>query len=490
MTLKELVKGLEGVKDLRRVEVIRGGSVSVTGLAADSRKIRQGDLFAALSGSQDDGSKYARQAIEAGAACVMGEKDPGKEFPAYIRAVNPRAALSEMASHFFGDPSSRMTLIGITGTNGKTTTAYLLASVLSAWGQPAGVIGTLGGHFEKIHRDFMNTTPPDWEVQEVLSEMSDQGAQAVAIEISSHALAQQRSGRLKIAGGVFTNLTRDHLDYHGSLAEYRKAKSLLFSQVVDAHGFAVANLDDPEAPAVLEDARCKVWWYGTSEKSDFQMTDVESGPEGISFRQNDFLFESPLVGKFNLWNLGAAVAVGRILKIPAEDIAAGLKNLKSVMGRMQRVDVGQNFVFLVDYAHTPDALDHVLQAARGLTSGRVLVAFGCGGDRDAGKRPAMGRIAKEKADWIVLTSDNPRSEEPDQILQDILRGVGATEKKVVLCPDRREAIRQMIGEARPGDVAVLAGKGHEIYQIVGSQRLDFDDVSIARKELKEMLGAA
>jgi UDP-N-acetylmuramoyl-L-alanyl-D-glutamate--2,6-diaminopimelate ligase len=481
LDLGPLVATLAGARatgDLDRVAL---------GVAHDSRAVRPGSIFVALRGERADGHAFLAQAVAAGAGAVVvdeafartSEPPPGA---AAIVVPDTRRALSQLAAAFYGFPSSGLAVVGITGTNGKTTTTYLVDALLGAAGIVAGRIGTLGAEFGGDSWTLENTTPLAPELQSLLAEMRERGAEAVVMEVSSHALALDRVADVGFALGVLTNVTRDHLDFHGTFEAYAAAKRRLF----DLAAVAVLNLDDPcgrQWAAELGDAGREPRTYGLAPGAAVRARDVEIRSDGSRFSVDGQEFRLQLPGRFNVSNALAALCVGRELGVSDAHAAQALAGVGSVPGRMERI-AGAGIEAIVDYAHTPDALESVLHAAREGARGRLIVVFGCGGDRDRGKRPQMGRIASELADRAFVTSDNPRTEDPQSIVDGILAGIPAGGDTVVEL-DRREAIRRAIGEARTGDVVLVAGKGHETYQIVGRTVGHFDD----REEVRAALAA-
>jgi UDP-N-acetylmuramoyl-L-alanyl-D-glutamate--2,6-diaminopimelate ligase len=480
--------------------------LEIGGLAYDSRRVRDRDLFFGLTGLRQDGQAFARRALDSGAAAVVVGRDVSVPEATFVRVDEPRKALAQAAGHFFGEPSRTMTVVGVTGTNGKTTTTYLLEAIFAAAGRRAGVIGTTGVRMAGESRPSAFTTPEAPELQQLLSEMAGRDVDAVALELSSHALVQRRCYGLACDVAIFTNLSHDHLDYHGTLEEYLDAKLMLFDGRNGPRAkstMAVINADDPVAPRVVAAAErggMRIERFSADE--DYKDTDelavhvegITPSSEGLSLqmieRSDGILLAGrrerrvrlPLLGRFNAWNAAAAFTAARALGISTDTIVAGLESCAGVPGRLERVDAGQPFQVLVDYAHTPDALSRALAAVREHARGRVLVVFGCGGDRDRAKRPVMGRVAREQADEVWVTSDNPRSEAPEAITREIVAGAGP-DAHVVL--DRREAIADALRAAREGDAVLIAGKGHETTQTIGDRVLLFDDRLTARELLLE-----
>jgi len=469
------------------------------GLAYDSRRVQPGFVFFAIKGFEKDGHDFIEDAVRRGAVAVVAEKEltvpPGVTF---VRVPNTRRALAAAAAAFYGYPDRWLRVIGVTGTNGKTTTTHLVRAVYAAAEEKTGLVGTLSAVYGDTVLPAERTTPESLELEALLRRMVDEGVTTVVMEVSSHALALERVAEIEFDVAVFTNLTQDHLDFHRDMADYYAAKARLFLGLKELRRKkrprrAVINVDDVYGQRLAEESGGKVVTYGLMQEADFRAREVELGPHGTTFTvewaEGEVPVELQLVGRFNVYNALAAFAVGVTEGFPATQVSEALRNVKAVPGRFERVEVGQDFTVVVDYAHTPDGLENALQAARALTAGRVIVVFGCGGDRDAGKRPLMGKIAARLADFTVITSDNPRSEDPRRITAAIeagFRQVGAPGSYAVE-EDRREAIALAFRQARPGDIVVLAGKGHEDYQIIGDKRLPFDDRKVATAILKEML---
>jgi UDP-N-acetylmuramoyl-L-alanyl-D-glutamate--2,6-diaminopimelate ligase len=465
VTLRELIG--EGAPD-----------VDVSALAYSSRSVGPGTLFFCVPGFKADGHDFARDAVDRGAVALVVERPLGLGIPE-VRVGDARAAMAEVAARFYGDPTRELKVVGVTGTNGKTTTAFLIRSILEATGMPAGLLGTVtsivGGRSEEVVR----TTPEAVDLQRTFRRMLEAGDRAAVMEVSSHALQLRRVDGIHFAVRIFTNLTQDHLDFHPSMEDYFAAKRMLFER---DGGPSIVNLDDPYGRRLAGEIGDAVTFGIEAEDADYRATDVEFDTTGSRFRLGGTEIEMPLPGNFNVSNALAAIAAARALGVPLETCVAALATTNRVPGRFEPVDEGQPFAVLVDYAHTPDSLENVLRAARAVTRGRLHVVFGAGGDRDHGKRPLMGRAASEGADRVIVTSDNPRSEDPDAIVDQVLAGTsGDTEREV----DRRRAIQRAIETAEPGDVVVIAGKGHEQGQEFEDGRKEpFDDVTVAREALR------
>ncbi len=466
---------------LPNATLLRGNlNVAISGVVADSRNVMPGSLFVALRGEHVDGHDFVPQAIERGATAVLVERDLGSEVQSQatvVRVEQTRRALSAIAAAFYGDPSHDLAVIGVTGTNGKTTTTRMLAAIAQGAGVPCAVIGTIGAEFGGQEWRLAQTTPLPEELHALLARLRDAGARAVAMEVSSHALALDRVTDVRFACGVLTNVTRDHLDFHGSIESYAAAKRRLF----EASAAAVLNVDDAHGArwAAELHGRKPLLTYATRGSADIVARDIALRPDGSRFIVDDTAFELALPGRFNVENALAATGAARTLGIEDTASARALRGVTRVAGRMERIGEGDVHVF-VDYAHTPDALEQSLRAVRELARANVAVVFGCGGDRDRGKRPEMGAIAGKLADRVYVTNDNPRTEDPEAIACEIVAGIGT---KHVVELDRRKAIERAVREASAGDVVLIAGKGHETYQIIGDRRLPFDDAAVAREAL-------
>jgi len=486
MKLKELLKALKSYK-------IQGSEdAEIFDIQYDSRKVGKGALFIAIKGEKADGNLFVEQAVEKGAVAVVTDSSElvFRISATAIYVQNAREALARISAAFYDQPAAKLKLVGITGTNGKTTTSYLVESVLSEGGLNPGVVGTINYRYAGKMFPAPNTTPESLDLQRLLNDMVESSVKAAVMEVSSHALSQERVGGCLFDVAVFTNLTQDHLDYHITMERYFEAKARLFTDFIDEGKTAVINMDDPKGEDLSKRALGRVIGYGIKGRgieTNIYPKDIKLGVEGIegtlATPSGEIKIKSSLIGEFNLYNIMAAAGAGVGLGLPVDVIERGITALKNVPGRLERVDAGQPFTILVDYAHTPDALERVLSTIRGLTDKRIITLFGCGGDRDRGKRPIMGRIAAEYSDIVIVTSDNPRTEEPLKIIEDITSGVSGQWSGIRVIPDRREAITEAIKEAREGDVVLLAGKGHEDYQIIGREKIHFDDREEAIKAL-------
>jgi len=479
--------------------VIGTPPASVGTVTDDSRRVERGACFVAVPGLKHDARRFVPEAVERGAALVVteGEAMAGLAV-AQVLVPSARVALGRLASAYHGDPSRHLTVVGITGTNGKTTTSYLVEALLQSRGFETGVIGTIQYRLGDRTLPAGQTTPDALALQAMLADMYAHGIRGVAMEVSSHALAQGRVEGLTFDVAVFTNLTQDHLDFHGTLDAYRSAKRGLFELLARSpkpRRTAVVNADDPSGREMTRDLPLDVLAFGLRPGAAVHAREWSSTLEGVRLvadtPRGPLALASPLIGEHNVMNLLGAIGVGLALDLAPEAIARALGGVGTVPGRFEQVREGQPFLVVVDYAHTPDALERVLTAARKLTAGRLAVVFGCGGDRDRGKRPIMGAIGARLADRVWVTSDNPRSERPEAIVEEIVAGArraGGAPGAVVVQTDRRAAIEDAVGWARAGDTVVIAGKGHETYQIVGGQTLPFDDRDVARRALRARRG--
>jgi len=465
-------------------------NVTVEGLDYDSRRVKPGFIFFAFPGSRADGREFAEDALARGAVAVASEADapPGLE-SRWIQVEHGRHALALASRNFYHKPDERLGITGITGTNGKTTASYLLDSILHAAGRTTALIGTIEYHLAGRVLPAANTTPESLDLVRLFSELEAAGGTHVTMEVSSHALALGRVYGLHFHTAVFTNFSRDHLDFHGSMEAYFAAKQVLFE---GAGGppprAAVLNREDASARRLRLHPKTEVIWYGLGAEPSLRARHISSSLQGLRFDVQygklRFTVESPLLGKINVYNILAACGAAFSYEVPPETIARGIAALRAVPGRFERVDEGQPFTVVVDYAHTDDALRNVIAVARGLDPKRVITLFGCGGDRDRSKRPLMGQAAAEASDFVVLTSDNPRSEDPLAIMNDALVGIRRTDVPHIVEPDRATAIARALKEAREGDIVLLAGKGHEPYQVLKDKTIPFDDRAVAREVLK------
>ena len=480
----------------------------VVEIAHDSRTVTPGTLFVAVRGFHSDGHHFIPDALRRGASAVVVEESrSGSARGAPVITVpDTRAALAYLSDAFFGHPSRRLKLVGITGTNGKTTTSYLARSIIEASGFMAGLMGTIDYRIGNQVYPALNTTPEAHDLQRLLAEMVDRGAGYCVMEVSSHALALGRTTGCVFEAGAFTNLTQDHLDFHESMESYFEAKRSLFTGL-GPEQHAVINIDDPYATRMISSTGARVITTGCSDKADVHPSGtIRHDLEGLSFPvvtpAGAIDIDSSLVGAHNISNILTAIGIGTALGIPRNAIAKGIRNVRAIPGRMEKVVEGQDAGIIVDYAHTEDALVHLLEAVREVTTGRVITVFGCGGDRDRTKRPRMGAAAVQGSAMVIVTSDNPRTEDPFSIISEIEQGMKesgirmeegetsvatslpALKTPYLVIPDRRRAINKAVAMAMPGDVVVIAGKGHEDYQILGEKKIHFDDREVARQALR------
>jgi UDP-N-acetylmuramoyl-L-alanyl-D-glutamate--2,6-diaminopimelate ligase len=509
MKLGKLLEGLE-------VRKITGETQrEIGGIAYHSNHVGKGFLFAAIRGVEVDGHQFIGKAIQKGAEAILLEEEQEIDNRAVILVTNSRQALAKISSNYYGNPSSQVKLVGITGTNGKTTTAYLLESIFKKAGYTVGVIGTINYRFSQKTIPAPHTTPESLDLQRVLWEMVNDGISHVIIEVSSHGLDLDRVFGCQFDGAVFTNFTQDHLDYHKTLERYFESKRKIFSEFLvrstKDRRFAVTNQDDPKGKDMVEGIGLPVTRYGLSPSCHISADQIASTFEGLSCRiktpQGEFFIQSKLIGRFNLYNIMAAVAVGMAMGIPLYHLKQGVEALDGVSGRLERVRNQKGIHVIVDYAHTHDALERALLGLRDILNshpqgdGRLITVFGCGGDRDRTKRPLMGEVVGRYSDLSILTSDNPRTEDPLVIMDEVetgfksfsLRsldqneiGLWRTKKGYIKIADRRKAIRMAVRLAQPSDTILIAGKGHEDYQIIGKQKFPFDDRVEAQKALEEV----
>jgi UDP-N-acetylmuramoyl-L-alanyl-D-glutamate--2,6-diaminopimelate ligase len=463
-------------------------TVAVTAITADSRQCHPGCVFVAIPGTTVDGGRYAHEAVERGAVAVVTERTLGlPEDAVQVLVPDSRAAVADLAAAFYDHPARDMTVVGITGTNGKTSSSLILRSIFEAAGEKTAVFGTIAYEVGERRIPAPTTTPDPVSLMGYLAEARDQGIRHVVMEVSSHALRQQRTRGIEMAAGVFTNLAPEHLDYHLDFADYRAAKSLLF-EGLGPKARAVLNGEDPAANHIASRTRAAVLRYGTREAAAVRARSIRCGTSGISFvlvlPDGEVEIRSPLLGRINVMNCLAAAGAASSLGVDPAAIREGINSVSRVAGRLEPVDEGQPFTVLVDYAHTDHALLNVLKSIRTFSGNRrITTLIGCGGDRDRAKRPRMGRVASDLSDHVVITSDNPRSEDPMAIVRDILAGLeGRTNFEVQV--DRRKAISAALRDARPTDIVLVAGKGHETYQIISGVVVPFDDRQVVREEIR------
>lgn len=494
MLFSELIDKIQGAR------IINSANPEITGIAYDSREVQPGYVFVAMKGGSFDGHAFISAALDAGASAVVAERevDGLPADVALVVAPNGRIAMGEISAPFFDYPSREIKLIGVTGTSGKTTVTHLVQSIFNASGTDAGLIGTLGFRIGDELLKTKHTTPESVDIQKILAQMVKRGVKAVAMEASSHGLVQGRTLGCEFDCGIFTNIARDHLDFHGTVEAYLDAKLTLFREYprMSKKPFvAVVNADDPSADTVIRAVSGKVLTFGVEKEADVLATNITVTEKSVSFDMH-YDGQSAAVhlgigGYFNVYNALSAAAASLALGLDTDTIVKGLAAANSVPGRFESVECGQEFGVLVDYAHTPDELENVLNTARNLAKKRLIAVFGCGGDRDRGKRPIMGRIGAEIADVVVVTSDNPRTEDPQSIIDMILEGIpSGAQSEIIVQPDRKEAIRTAISLAETDDLVVIAGKGHEDYQIFADRTIHFDDREVAREILSENNGCS
>jgi UDP-N-acetylmuramoyl-L-alanyl-D-glutamate--2,6-diaminopimelate ligase len=509
MILREVFKDCDFAEALEDNDVLIDSDIS--GISYDSRTVEKGHLFTAIKGEKYDGHDFIRNAIQRGAVVIVHEKEISENGTStgelhgvipFVRVENSRRALSCIANNFNERPSEHAALTGITGTNGKTTTTYILKSILEQRGYTVGLIGTIRHIIKDKIFPAVHTTPESPEFQGLLREMVLSGCTHVISEVSSHALAQYRVDGAVFHTAVFTNLTRDHLDFHKTMEDYFRSKKRLFSELLSSEGTAVINIDDPYGKVLYNEllpVRCmtaglNMYTYGLKAGADIFAYDIDNSFRGLKFKvlfQGKILdISSPLTGIINVYNILAAIGAAVSLTVPDEAIIEGIHSIGAVPGRFEKIDLGQKFLCIVDYAHTEDAIERLIRTARELlekssSAGKIITVFGCGGDRDKGKRPVMGRMATGYSDFVFITSDNPRSEDPMDIIKDI--ETGAVNRNYIVEPDRQEAIGKAVHMATDGDIVLIAGKGHEDYQEVKGARLPFNDKEVVIEAINTKL---
>ena len=469
-------------------EVIGGTNVMVSGLAFDSRKVIKGGCYIAQKGTQVDGHDYIQASINNGAVAVICEEMPldKRAEVTYVKVKSSSIALGLIASNYYDQPSRRLALVGVTGTNGKTTTVTLLHQLFGKLGKSVGLISTVVNKIDETEIPSTHTTPDAIQLNELLHQMVINGCEYCFMEVSSHAVAQNRIAGLEFKGGVFTNITHDHLDFHKTFKEYLNAKRAFFNMLPNG-AFALSNEDDKNGRVMLQETAAKKYFYALKTQADFKTRLIESNFEGLSLKIDEQEFWSPIIGRFNAYNLTAVYATAMLLGEDKLEVLTVLSTLKSVVGRFQHLTIGK-VSGIVDYAHTPDALENVLKTIKDIRTGNeeVITVVGCGGDRDRTKRPIMAAIACKYSDRVILTSDNPRTEDPEQIIEEMKAGVDAASKrKVLVVTNRKEAIRTASSLVQANDILLVAGKGHETYQEVKGVRTHFDDMEELEKALKE-----
>lgn len=479
MLLKELLQ------TAGKYEISGSDEIEINGIEIDSRKIKDGNAFIAIRGTQADGHDYISKAIELGAKAIICEKLPEKAIEGITYAIfsDTEDAVGKIATTFYGNPTEKLDLVGVTGTNGKTTIATLLYNMFRAFGYKAGLISTVCNYIDGEAIPTEHTTPDPITLNQLLGRMADEGCKYAFMEVSSHSVAQKRIGGLKFSGGIFTNLTRDHLDYHKTVENYLKAKKAFFDGLPKT-AFALTNADDKNGMVMVQNTKAKVATYSLRTMADFKGKVLEDGFEGMLLDINNTEVNVQFIGRFNAYNLLAVYGAANLLGKKPEDILLQLSTLRPVSGRFDSLRSPEGYTAIVDYAHTPDALTNVLDAIHDVLKGRgkVITVVGAGGNRDKGKRPIMAKESVRQSDKVIITSDNPRFEEPQDIINDMLAGLNKDEmKKVVAITDRKEAIRTACMMASQGDVILIAGKGHENYQDIKGVKYHFDDKEIVRE---------
>lgn len=481
----------ELIQDIDVTSISGDASIDIKKVAYHSKNVVNDCLFVAITGLRYDGHNFVDEAVERGARALILEKPTGKrENVCHIVVKDSRVALAKLSSRFYRYPSQEVKLIGITGTNGKTTTAYLLESIFKKAGIKVGIISTINYRYLENTLQASHTTPESLELQKILRDMVDNAVSHVVMEVSSHALDLKRVDGCSFDIGVFTNLSRDHLDYHQDMDSYYRSKERLFTDLLQHKKgpWAVINDDDPKGEILKNVANVNVLTFGIDVKGDIWADGLLPGPKGISAKihtpYGSFMVESVLYGKINLYNILAATGVCVCFEIPLDIVKGGIESLSHIPGRLQRVSSNHDIYVFVDYAHTDDALKKVLLSIKEVRQGRIICVFGCGGDRDPGKRPLMGQVSGKLSDFTIITSDNPRTEDPYKIIVEIEKGIKKIQvDKYAVIPDRRQAIQYAIDLARPGDTVLIAGKGHETYQILRDETRPFDDLMVAKEAL-------
>ncbi len=481
MRLDDLIRGF------KIVDTAGDLSANIASVEYDSRKVKAGSLFIAVRGFTTDGNRYIADVVRKGAAGIVTDVPGTTADTAVITVADARKAMAVIADTFYGSPQNSLVMTAVTGTNGKTTVTYMIKAMFEAAGIGCGVIGTIAHVIGNERIESINTTPESADIHAMLSKILNAGQHACAMEVSSHAITLSRVHGIQFRAAAFTNITREHLDFHGDFNKYLDAKSRLFG-TLPGDATAVVNTDDPNAGHVINVSRgSNIVTFGFDPESDIHPESYDMAPHGsavvLSTPAGRMDLTVPMPGKFNISNMMAAAGIGLACGIRPDQIVDGIEGMKPVRGRFERIDEGQDFSVIVDYAHTPDALENILKSAREITEGRLISVFGCGGDRDKGKRPVMGEISTRLADYTFITSDNPRTEDPDDIIADILKGVSG-DSKFTAVVERETAITRAVFLAQAGDTIVIAGKGHEDYQIVGTEKRHFDDAEVVRDAIR------
>jgi len=484
MDLAKIINGLE-------IEYIKGEkALEINEIRYDSRDVEKGDLFICIQGFKTDGHKYIDDVIdkEANVVVIDKELDSYDNSITYIKVADSRKAMAVLAKNFFENPLKEIDLIGVTGTNGKTTTTYLIKEILNQSGYKTGLIGTIEVFNGEESINASRTTPESLDIYRYLAKMREKGVKYTVMEVSSHALALNRVDTMDFKAAVFTNLTQDHLDYHKTMDRYATEKVKLFKKL-KSDGTAIINNDDNYAQLFKDTTQQDIITYGIEKESELQPNEIELSLEGVKFNLNDFKYNLNLTGKFNIYNSLAAVGVAKSLGIKEDLIKKSLEGIEGIPGRFETINRGQDFTVIVDYAHTPDSMINVLRAVQHFEHNDIIVVFGCGGERDKKKRPIMGEIAVQYSDYVVVTTDNPRSEVPETIIEEIVEGIKESEYSTpyTIEVEREDAIYEAVGKAKKGDVVVIIGKGHETYQVFADKTIDFNDKAVAKAAIQKKL---
>ncbi|MFH1613125.1 MAG: UDP-N-acetylmuramoyl-L-alanyl-D-glutamate--2,6-diaminopimelate ligase [bacterium] len=464
--------------------------IEISGLSWDTRFFKKGEIFICLSGTKTNGHLYIEEAIKKGASCIIVEKKINNIYSIpIIKVKDTRLVLSKLSSKFYGNPSSKLKIIGVTGTNGKSTTCWMTESILSAFGKKCGLLSTVGNKINSEIKPASATTPEPDELHRTLKEIVDSNSEYAILEVSSHALSLNRVSQINFNTACFTNLTQDHLDFHHTLDEYFQAKLKLFTDLITNNSYAIINQDDPYADKIKKNTKANIITFGINNKAEIQAKNININSKEIVFQLitpsfNDVI-KLNISGDFNVYNALASIGIAISQNIDKEAIKKGLYDFKGILGRFEKINNKQKILVIVDYAHTPDALERLLISTKKLIKGKIILVFGCGGNRDRGKRPLMGEIAAELADYSIITSDNPRDENPVKIILDIEIGFMKKNKKsnVLKIIDREEAIKKALSLANEDDAVIISGKGHENYQIIGQQKKNFSDQAVVKKLL-------
>lgn len=480
---------LINIIDNMEIDYIKGDIYkSIHDIKYDSRQIDKGDLFICVQGFKTDGHRYIDDVIQKGAKAVVIDKEL-EEYSdniTYIKVNDSRVAMPLLAKNFFGDPLQDIDLIGVTGTNGKTTTTYLIKEILNKGGYKTGLIGTIEVFDGEKNITSSRTTPEAPDIYRFLAEMRENDVKYAVMEVSSHALALNRVDTMEFKTAVFTNLSQDHLDYHNTMEEYASQKAKLFKKIKKG-GTAIINVDDDYCNLFIKQTENDVITYSINKNSDLKAEDIELSLKGVSFKIDNLRFDLNLTGKFNIYNCLSAIGVAKSLDINNSIIKNSLESVSGIPGRFETVDLNQPYTVIVDYAHTPDSMINILEAVKHFDHNDIIIVFGCGGERDKGKRPIMGDIAVRKGDSVVVTTDNPRAEDPETIISEIVKGIkdSKSDTPYIIVPDREEAIYEAVGQAQKGDLLIIFGKGHETYQEFADETIDFDDKEVAKRAIKE-----